>query len=68
MFEITDVFETTVGLMHLFEDRELERVQVVSRIHALLRKGDVFLITIGRKRTGWEIIWMSHAYLMQATH
>lgn len=62
MFEIKAIDGQSVTLAHLFNDEIFEPILVSAPFDLLVRTGDVFLMSIGRRGDFWEIIWMSSPY------
>lgn len=62
MFEVIGGNRNSKTLRHLFYDDELEPVFFPPEIHKLIKRRDVFLITLGRQNDAWYVIWMSGLY------
>ncbi len=56
MFKVKALRPDGSVLQHFFEGVEFARVRFPDELFPLLRKGDVFLLTMGLKDNTWEMI------------
>jgi hypothetical protein len=62
MFQIEKTGPSSKQLRHVFNDDIFEPVIFPPEIRPLLKKRDIFLMTLGRKDETWHVLWMSTAY------
>lgn len=62
MFEVVQTKKKSMILMHLYDDIEFKPVFFPPEVHALVKRRDVFLMTLGRTEDAWHVIWMSPPY------
>lgn len=62
MFQVMQITEYKIELMHLFEDKIFSPVIIDKPLALLLQKHDTFLLGIGRIDRSWYISYMSSAY------
>lgn len=62
MIEVVEVRSRGTKMMDLYEEEEFKSVQLPREISGFLRRHDVFMVTLGLKDGGWQMLHMSPSY------